>query len=66
VNGSGILTGATGVNVGGTFYNVEFVEGTCAALFDGCDSVNDFDFTMEADAVAASRARPGGQAQLSG
>ena len=56
VNGSGILTGATGVNVGGTFYNVEFVEGTCAALFDGCDSVNDFDFTMEADAVAASQA----------
>ena len=56
VNGSGILTGATGVNVGGTFYNVEFVEGTCAALFDGCDSVNDFDFTMETDAVAASQA----------
>ncbi len=26
VNGSGILTGATGVNVNGTVYDVEFVE----------------------------------------
>lgn len=56
VNGSGILTGATGVNVGGTLYDVAFVEGTCIALFGGCDSVNDFDFTTEADAVAASQA----------
>ena len=56
VNGSGILTGATGVNVGGTLYDVEFVEGTCAALFDGCDSVNDFTFSTEADARVASQA----------
>ena len=56
VNDGGILTGATGVNVGGTLYDVTFVDGTCIALFDGCDSVNDFDFTTEADAVAASQA----------
>ena len=56
VNSSGILTGATGVNVGGTFYDVEFVDGTCIALFEECDSVNDLDFTTEADAVAASQA----------
>ena len=56
VNGSGILTGATDVNVGGTLYDVTFVDGTCIALFEGCDSVNDFDFTTEADAVAASQA----------
>jgi hypothetical protein len=56
VTGSGILTGATGVNVGGTLYDVQFVEGTCAALFDGCHSVNDFTFTTDADALAASQA----------
>jgi hypothetical protein len=56
VNGSGILTGATDVNVGGTLYDVEFVDGTCVALFDGCDSANDFDFSTEADALAASQA----------
>ena len=56
VNGSGILTGATGVDVDGTLYDVEFVDGTCVALFDGCDSVTDFTFSSEADALAASQA----------
>ncbi len=56
VNGSGILTGATGVNVGGTLYDVEFVDGTCIALFTGCDSVNDFTFTTQAAADSASQA----------
>jgi hypothetical protein len=37
VDSNGILTGATGVNVGGTLYDVEFVDGSCIALFDGCD-----------------------------
>ena len=36
VNGNGILTGATGVNVGGTFYNVTFAEGSCESVFNGC------------------------------
>jgi hypothetical protein len=56
VNGSGILTGAAGVNVNGTLYDVEFVDDTRAAVFDGCDSVNDFAFTTLADAAAASDA----------
>jgi hypothetical protein len=56
VNGSGILTGATGVNVGGTLYDVEFVDGTCVALFTGCDSPSDFTFTTAADADVASQA----------
>jgi PEP-CTERM motif len=57
VNGSGLLTGATGVNVGGRLYDVEFVDGTCAALFDGCDNAaTDFAFTTESEALAASEA----------
>jgi hypothetical protein len=35
---------------------VEFVDGTCVALFDGCDSVTDFTFSTDADALAASQA----------
>jgi PEP-CTERM motif len=54
-NGSGILTGANGVNVGGVFYDVEFVDSTCVAVFDGCD-VSDFDFTTSATALAAAQA----------
>jgi hypothetical protein len=53
---SGVLTGATGVNVGGTLYDVDFVDGTCSALFDGCDSAADFAFTTIADATLASQA----------
>ena len=57
VNGSGILTGATGVNVGGTLYDVEFVDGTCAAVFTGCDDAStDFTFQTASAAVAASQA----------
>ena len=56
VNGSGILTGATGVNVNGTLYDVEFVDGTCAAFFDGCDSTTDFTFSSDEAARDASQA----------
>ena len=35
------LTGANGVNVNGSLYNVRFADGTCVAIFDGCDSVSD-------------------------
>jgi opacity protein-like surface antigen len=55
-NGSGQLTGATGVSVNGASYDVEFVEGTCAALFGGCDSISDFPFQNEADATTAMQA----------
>jgi hypothetical protein len=56
VNGSRILTGATDVNVGGTLYDVGFVDGTCVALFSGCDAISDFTFQTLADATAASQA----------
>jgi hypothetical protein len=53
----GILTGAKGVDVGGTLYDVEFMDGTCVALFNGCDNpATDFTFTTQADALAASQA----------
>jgi hypothetical protein len=51
VNASGILTGATGVNVGGTLYDVEFVDGTCAAVFDGCDGFDDFAFGVAGSVI---------------
>lgn len=52
----GILKGATGVNIGGTLYNVEFVDTTCAAAFSGCDQSSDFLFQSQAEATAAANA----------
>jgi hypothetical protein len=53
----GILTGATNVDLGGTFYDVAFIGGTCAAVFTGCDDpATDFAFTTQAAAAAASQA----------
>ena len=54
VNSSGILTGATGVNVGGVLYSVAFVDGTCAGVFTGCDEPSDF--TIPGSIIAASQA----------
>ena len=51
------LAGANGVTVGGATYNVEFVEGTCAGTFGGCDNAGaDFTFQNLADATAAGDA----------
>ena len=52
----GQLLGATGVDVGGTLYDVTFVDGTCIALFDGCNEIADFDFTDQATALLACQA----------
>jgi hypothetical protein len=53
----GILTGATNVDVAGTFYDVLFVGGTCAAVFTGCDDpATDFTFTTQAAAAVAAQA----------
>ncbi len=52
----GQLLGASNVFVGGNLYDVAFVDGTCIALFNGCDSAADFTFTTQADALAASQA----------
>jgi len=53
VNVDGQLDGAADIDVGGVFYNVQFVEGTCNGLFDGC---TDFAFTTQSDASVAAQA----------
>ncbi len=51
----GVVTSATGVIVNGDYYNVNFVDGTCTAIFSGC--VNSaFTFQNSTDAFAASNA----------
>ena len=56
INGSGLLTGATGVMVDGTAYDVRFQGGSCNSVFNGCDPSLDFVFTSGASALAASQA----------
>ena len=53
VDSSGQLLGASNVDVNGSSYNVEFVEGDCYDVYDGCQAAN-FTFTTAADARAAS------------
>jgi len=55
VDSKGILTGATGVDVGGTLYNVTFAEGSCISLFNGCVQ-SAFSFNNRADALVAVNA----------
>jgi hypothetical protein len=52
----GQLMGASGVDVNGALYDVEFIEGTCIALYSGCDEVSDFPFQTEDDARDAAQA----------
>ena len=52
----GQLMGATGIAVGGSIYDVQFVDGSCTSLFNGCDAPSDFTFHTSADAIAASQA----------
>jgi hypothetical protein len=53
----GELMGATGVDVAGTLYDVQFVEGTCPTIFSGCDDWSRFDFpNAESTALAAAQA----------
>lgn len=52
VDDNGILTGAKGVDVGGMLYNVTFADGTCAALFNGCNPTT-FAFQDQHSAKAA-------------
>jgi len=55
VNGSGQLTGATGVQIGDTLYTVAFQDGTCVGVYGSCDAAH-FDFTTQASADAAAAA----------
>lgn len=50
----GKLTGATGVTVNGGLYDVRFEDGTCVALYSGCDSPEDFLFQSFDAANAAA------------
>jgi hypothetical protein len=56
IDGNGILTGATGVVVNGRLYDVEFVDGTCAEVFNGC-ALGTLNFPFEGHlALPASQA----------
>ena len=55
VNTSGILTGATGVNVGGMLYDVTFADGSCNSLFNGC-AQSAFSFNTQPSALLAGQA----------
>jgi hypothetical protein len=55
VNSSGILTGATGVKVGGKLYDVTFADGSCSTVFKGCVQ-SQFAFSTLQDASSAARA----------
>jgi hypothetical protein len=50
----GQLVGASDVLVGGSLYDVEFLDGTCIDLFTGCDELSDFTFGNGTAADAAS------------
>lgn len=49
----GVLIGASGVEVGGVFYDVTFLDGSCDSLFNGCDS-SEFAFSKADDAEIAA------------
>jgi hypothetical protein len=52
----GQLMGASDVLVDGNLYDVQFLDGTCIDLYNGCDDVSDFTFQTSADALLASQA----------
>jgi hypothetical protein len=52
----GVLHGASGVLVDGSLYDVQFLDGTCIDLYNGCDEASDFTFQTEASAFLASQA----------
>ncbi|MFC4363394.1 PEP-CTERM sorting domain-containing protein [Simiduia curdlanivorans] len=56
IDSNGQLLGATGVVVLGGYYDVDFVDGWCTGLFNGCDEPSDFQFNTSDSAVAASHA----------
>ena len=52
----GRLFGAFEVDVSGTLYDLEFIDGSCISIFNGCDQFSDFTFTDAVDVWAASQA----------
>lgn len=57
VDSSGQLQGASNVLVGGAYYDLSFVDGTCFDVFDGCDVFSQqFVFDTQQEATEASLA----------
>jgi len=56
VNEEGILTGANGVDIAGTLYDISFSEGSCNSLFGGRCDQRLFAFANAAEALAAGEA----------
>ena len=52
----GQLMGASNVEVNSMLYDVQFIDGSCFNLLNGCDETSDFQFQTLADATAASQA----------
>lgn len=52
----GVLQGADNVMVDGVAYDVRFVDGSCFALYEGCNSAGDFVFDTKKEAAAATAA----------
>ena len=52
----GELIGASGVDVGGTQYDVAFGDGACSSLFNGCDEKSDFVFQSLEEGLLAAQA----------
>lgn len=50
------LVGASGVDLNGELFSVEFVDASCIDVFNGCDAASNFDFQTLEDATAASQA----------
>lgn len=54
IDGTGQLTGADGVVVGGKTFNVSFKKGSCIKVFSGCKDPGNFTFTSFEDARLAA------------
>ncbi len=56
LDASGKLLGASGVQVNGAAYDVQFKDGRCSDLYGGCDAAADFAFVTQEAARDASLA----------
>ena len=56
LDSGGQLIGATNVDVGGNFFDFQFLDGSCFELFSDCDdAANDFDFPGASAAAEAAQ-----------
>jgi len=53
---NGQLMGASDVLVDGSYYDVQFLDGTCVDLYNGCDDLSDLTFSTNAAVVLAAYA----------